>query len=130
EYLPPVSTTGLLRKVRAAIYLSMDELWTAPTDIALVAAFLDPRFKHFNWTTTVEQNKAQKLVEDLYDELRVNLSIPDDIEEGLVDKSYKDDDGNFFRRLEADFTQNDVREESEKYTLVMSTIAEIGFALK
>ncbi|CAG8814571.1 28170_t:CDS:2, partial [Racocetra persica] len=70
EYLPPVSTT----------------------DIALVATFLDPRFKHFNWATTVERNKAQKLVEDLYDELRVNLSIPDDIEEGLVDKSYKDDD--------------------------------------
>ena len=35
EYLPPVSTDGLLQKVRAAIYLSMDELWAVPTDIAL-----------------------------------------------------------------------------------------------
>ena len=31
--------------------LSMDELWAVSTDIALVATFLDPRFKHFNWST-------------------------------------------------------------------------------
>ncbi len=58
EYLPPVSTNGLLQKVQAAIYLSMDELWAVPTDIALVVTFLDLRFKHFNWSTEEKQNKA------------------------------------------------------------------------
>ena len=48
EYLPAVDTTGLLERVRAAIYLSLDELWSVPTDNALIATFLDPRFKHFN----------------------------------------------------------------------------------
>ena len=62
EYLPPVNTTGLIQKVRAAIYLSLDELWSFPTDTALIATFLDPRFKHFKWTTTDNQNKAQNLV--------------------------------------------------------------------
>ncbi|RGB39168.1 hypothetical protein C1646_754833 [Rhizophagus diaphanus] len=42
EDLPPVNTTNLLEKVRAAIYLSLDELWAIPTDTALIATFLDP----------------------------------------------------------------------------------------
>ncbi|CAG8676872.1 6149_t:CDS:1, partial [Racocetra fulgida] len=48
EDLLSVSTTGLLNRVRAAIYLSINKLWAAPSDIALIATFLDPRFKHFN----------------------------------------------------------------------------------
>src|SRR5271154_2723386 len=70
EYLPSVSTNGLLEKVRAAIYLSMDELWAVPTEIALVATFLDPRFKHFNWSTEENRNEAQRLVQKLYEELK------------------------------------------------------------
>ncbi|CAI2191398.1 11884_t:CDS:2, partial [Funneliformis geosporum] len=58
EDLPSVDTTGLLERVRAAIYLSLDELWSVLTDNALIATFLDPKFKHFNWTTNDEQEKA------------------------------------------------------------------------
>ncbi|CAB4423997.1 unnamed protein product [Rhizophagus irregularis] len=54
EDLPPVNTTNLLKKVRAAIYLSLDELWAIPTDTALIATFLDYRFKHFKWSTNSE----------------------------------------------------------------------------
>ncbi|CAG8664080.1 12293_t:CDS:2, partial [Dentiscutata heterogama] len=45
EYLPPTNTSGLLDSVRAAIYLSLDELWCVLNDIALVATILDPRMK-------------------------------------------------------------------------------------
>ncbi|CAG8482617.1 10656_t:CDS:2, partial [Scutellospora calospora] len=86
EYLLSVLTNGLLIRVRAAIYLSLDELWEVPTDIALVVTFLDPRFKHFNWATSVEQNRVQNLVKTLYDELKINLAIPDDNEENLSAK--------------------------------------------
>ncbi|CAG8798994.1 10242_t:CDS:1, partial [Racocetra persica] len=34
------TTTSLLKKVCAAIYLSMDKLWEALSDIALIATFL------------------------------------------------------------------------------------------
>ncbi|CAG8800379.1 36152_t:CDS:2, partial [Racocetra persica] len=73
------STTGLLNRVRATINLSIDKLWAALSDIALIAIFLDPR------------------------ELKINLSVPDDIGESLADRSYNDD-SNFFQELEADFT--------------------------
>ncbi|CAG8494983.1 4223_t:CDS:2 [Scutellospora calospora] len=54
EYLTPVSSNELLEKMRAAIYLSLDELWNFTTDldllnsevfscIGLKAALLDPR---------------------------------------------------------------------------------------
>lgn len=99
EYLPPVSTNGLLQKVRAALYLSMDELWSVPTEIALVATFLDPRFKHFNWSTEEHRNEAQRLVKLLYEELKVNLNIPE--ESLILNRNYDDDnDDDFFNELE------------------------------
>ncbi|CAG8736508.1 15908_t:CDS:1, partial [Cetraspora pellucida] len=51
EYLTLATITGLLDRVCAIIFLLMDELWTTPSNIALVATFLDIRFKHFNWAT-------------------------------------------------------------------------------
>ena len=102
EYLPSVSTRGLLQKVRAAIYLSMDELWAVPAEIALVSTYLDPRFKHFNWSTEEKRNEAQNLVELLYEDLKRNLSIPDDIEEILTTntRNNEEDDDDFFSELE------------------------------
>ncbi|CAI2194756.1 200_t:CDS:1, partial [Funneliformis geosporum] len=49
EYLPIADITGLLQKVRAAIFLSLDELWLIPTDLVQIATVLDPRFKNFQW---------------------------------------------------------------------------------
>ncbi|CAI2191180.1 12322_t:CDS:2, partial [Funneliformis geosporum] len=68
EYLPPVDVTGMLERVRAAIYLSLDELWSVPFDNALIVTFLDPRFKHFNWASNGERDKAYHLVKTLYGE--------------------------------------------------------------
>ncbi len=114
EYLPPVSTNGLLQKVRAAVYLSMDELWTVLTNIALVATFLDPRFKHFNWTTEQNRNEVQNLVKILYIELKKNLSIPDDIEETLnMNKDHEKDEDDFFYELEGTSTQINIEKEDE-----------------
>ena len=110
EYLPSVDTTGLLEQVRAAIYLSLDELWSVPTDTALIATFLDPRFKHFNWATNGERDKACRLVKTLYDDLKVNLRIPDDAE---VRNSDDNDDGDFFRDLEGNYTNTNTEEEDE-----------------
>ncbi|CAG8824268.1 11305_t:CDS:2, partial [Dentiscutata erythropus] len=47
EYLPSIDPNGLLQRVRAAIYLSLDELWAIPSAIALITSILDPRFKTF-----------------------------------------------------------------------------------
>ena len=110
ECLPAVDTTGLLERVRAAIYLSLDELWSVPTDNALIATFLDPRFKHFNWATSGERDKAYRLVKTLYDALKVNLRIPDDIEEG---RNQEGDDVDFFHDLEGDITQTNPENDDE-----------------
>ncbi len=110
EYIPPVDTTGLLERVRAAIYLSLNELWSVPSDNALIATFLDPRFKHFNWAANSERDKAYQLVKTLYDALKVNLHISDDIDDRNQDD---DDDGDFFRELEGDDTQTNTDDDDE-----------------
>ncbi|CAB4488933.1 unnamed protein product [Rhizophagus irregularis] len=112
EDLPPVNTTNLLEKVRAAIYLSLDELWAIPTDTALIATFLDPRFKHFKWSTNSERDRANQLVKKLYDELKINLRVPDDIEHRSLEEN-NDDNDNLFSDLEGNFTQTNTEEEDE-----------------
>lgn len=114
EYLPSISTNGLLQKVRAAIYLSMDELWAVPTDIALVATFLDPRFKHFHWSTEENRNEAQRLVLILYEELKQSLNAPGIEEPLIMDKSYEEDD--FFLELEGGLQTNPEDSEVACYT--------------
>jgi hypothetical protein len=122
EYLPPVSTNGLFQKVRAAIYLSMDELWAVPTDTALVATFLDPRFKHFNWSIAREENKneAKNLTRLLYKDLKEKLTIPDieDIEETSIPntRNYEEEediDDNFFSGLESISLSDNAEENDE-----------------
>jgi len=102
----------LIEKVRAAIYLSLDELWSVPTDNTLIATFLDPRFKHFNWATLDERDKALQLVKTKYDTLKSSLHIPDDTEL-TEDKDQKDDDNDFFRDLEGDCTQTITDDDDE-----------------
>ncbi|CAG8501462.1 7972_t:CDS:2 [Dentiscutata erythropus] len=42
EYLPSISPNGLLQRVWATIFLFLDELWTIPSNIALLISILDP----------------------------------------------------------------------------------------
>ncbi|CAI2196087.1 9660_t:CDS:1, partial [Funneliformis geosporum] len=68
EYLPAVNVNGLLQKVRAAIFLSLDELWSIPTELVLIATILDPRFKNFYWDDSGEEKiKSHELLQQLYD---------------------------------------------------------------
>ena len=126
EYLPPVSTNGLLQKVQAAIYLSMDELWVVPTDIALVVTFLDPRFKHFNWSTEEKQNKAQHLIRLLYEDLKKKLIIPDIEETSITNtRNYEeDDDDNFFSELESiSLSENSEENDELAYYTILDLIS-------
>lgn len=42
ECLPPADTENTIKKVRAAIYFSLDKLWDVPSELCLVATILDP----------------------------------------------------------------------------------------
>ncbi|EXX67421.1 hypothetical protein RirG_114540 [Rhizophagus irregularis DAOM 197198w] len=100
EYLPSISTNGLLQKVRAAIYLSMDELWAVLTDIAL--------------STEENRNEAQCLVLILYEELKQSLNALGIEEPSIMDKSYEEDD--FFFELESGLQTNPEDSEVACYT--------------
>ncbi|CAG8462694.1 2649_t:CDS:2 [Gigaspora rosea] len=43
KYIAPTNCEGLLEKLRAAIYLSLDKLWGIPDEVGLKASILDPR---------------------------------------------------------------------------------------
>ena len=109
----------MLERVRAAIYLSLDELWSVLSDNALIATFLDPRFKHFNWASNGEREKAQELVKALYVELKENLRIPDDIEDRRNTEDNDEDD--FFRDLEGDYMQTNTEEQEDEVTRYVKT---------
>lgn len=96
EYLQPVDTEGLLQKVCAAIFLSLDELWTVQSDIVLIATFLDPRFKNFDWCNGINKDKAKELVQKLYNDVKNNLP-----RESINSISSSDDDDGIFKSLKS-----------------------------
>ena len=110
EYLQPVNTEGLLQKVRAAIYLSLDELWPVPSNIMLVATFLDPRFKNFDWCNGDEngKDKAKELVQELYNDAKKDL-LPRDSINSIISSSY--DDNDIFKALKG--KETNVRDDDE-----------------
>jgi hypothetical protein len=96
EYLQPVNTEGLLQKVRAAIFLSLDELWPVPSNIMLIATFLDPRFKNFDWSNGDNKDEAKELVQELYDDAKKDLLPRNSINSDI---SSSDDDDDIFNVL-------------------------------
>ncbi|GBC41291.2 zinc finger BED domain-containing protein 1-like [Rhizophagus irregularis DAOM 181602=DAOM 197198] len=83
-----------------------------PTDTTLIVTFLNPRFKYFKWSTNSERDRANQLVKKLYDELKINLHVSDDIEYRSLEKN-NDDNDNLFSDLEGNFTQTNIEEEDE-----------------
>jgi hypothetical protein len=96
EYLEPVNTEGLLQKVRAAIFLSLDELWPMPSNIMLIATFLDPRFKNFDWCNSNGKDEAKKLVQELYNDVKKDTLSRNSINSVI---SSSDDDDDIFKAL-------------------------------
>ncbi|KAF0511331.1 zinc finger bed domain-containing protein 4-like [Gigaspora margarita] len=100
--LPAANTVGLLQKVQAAIFLSLDELWLAPSDLVQIATILDPQFKDFNWDDTFkEKEKLLELLQELYDSMKED-SQPRDISAQQQTTFYDDSNGDddFFKALE------------------------------
>ncbi|CAG8728989.1 17679_t:CDS:1, partial [Racocetra fulgida] len=101
ESLPAANTVGLLQKVRAAIYLLLDELWSAPSDLVRIATILDLRFKDFKWDDTFEEKeKSLELLQNLYDSMKEDSQPRDmSMQQQTTFYDYSDDD-DFFRALE------------------------------
>ena len=111
EYLQPVRTKGMLQKVRAAIFLSLDELWLVPSNIALIATFLDPRFKTFDWYKGDSKDEAEKLVRELYNNAKNDLQP---IISDTSDPLSSDDDDDIFKVLK-DNTRNAEDEAEDEF---------------
>ena len=111
EYLQPVNTEGLLQKVRAAIFLSLDELWSIPSSITLATTFLDPRFKDFDWCNDSNvKEEAEKLVQELYNNAKRNHT-PRNSVNSIVSSS--DDDDDIFKALKGNARDMDNENKDE-----------------
>ncbi|CAG8787529.1 24156_t:CDS:2, partial [Dentiscutata erythropus] len=95
------NTVGLLQKVRAAIFLSLDKLWPALSDLVRITAIFDPQFKDFKWDDTFEEReKSLELLQKLYDSIKVDFQ-PRDISMQQQTTFYDcSDDDDFFKALE------------------------------
>ncbi|CAJ0645146.1 10195_t:CDS:2, partial [Entrophospora sp. SA101] len=108
EYLPAVNTTGLLQKVQAAIFLSLDELWSVPTELVQIATVLDPRFKNFQWDRSGEErDKSHQLLRELYDFTKVDFESNNIQQTTTIHNLHttnEDDNDDFFETLEIDLS--------------------------
>ncbi|CAJ0830078.1 287_t:CDS:2 [Entrophospora sp. SA101] len=108
EYLPAVNTTGLLQKVQAAIFLSLDELWSVPTELVQIATVLDPRFKNFQWDRSGEErDKSHQLLWELYDFTKVDFESNNIQQTTTIHNLHttnEDDNDDFFETLEIDLS--------------------------
>jgi hypothetical protein len=75
----------------------LDELWPVPSDIMLIATFLDPRFKNFDWCNGNGKDEAKTLVQKLYDDVKKDL-LP---QNSINSISSSDDDDDIFKALKS-----------------------------
>ncbi|CAJ0926687.1 17964_t:CDS:10 [Entrophospora sp. SA101] len=108
EYLPAVNTTGLLQKVQAAIFLSLDELWSVPTELVQIATVLDPQFKNFQWDRSGEErDKSHQLLQELYDFTKVDFESNNIQQTTTIHNLHttnEDDNDDFFETLEIELS--------------------------
>ncbi|CAG8783243.1 6768_t:CDS:2, partial [Racocetra persica] len=93
ESLPAANTVGL-QKVRAAIFLSLDELYSNRNNIG-------PQFKDFKWDDIFEEKeKSLELLQNLYDSMKEDSQPRDmSMQQQMTFYDYSDDD-DFFKALE------------------------------
>ncbi|CAJ0825785.1 7795_t:CDS:2 [Entrophospora sp. SA101] len=125
EYLPAVNTTGLLQKVQAAIFLSLDELWSVPTELVQIATVLDPRFKNFQWDRSGEErDKSHQLLRELYDFTKVDFESNNIQQTTTIHNLHttnEDDNDDFFETLEIDLSSFERRLKSNKLNDINKT---------
>ncbi|CAJ0644662.1 10948_t:CDS:2 [Entrophospora sp. SA101] len=118
EYLPAVNTTGLLQKVQAAIFLSLDELWSVPTELVQIATVLDPRFKNFQWDRSGEErDKSHQLLRELYDFTKVDFESNNIQQTTTIHNLHttnEDDNDDFFETLEIDLSSFEVENDDDE----------------
>ncbi|RIB24779.1 hypothetical protein C2G38_2139097 [Gigaspora rosea] len=82
RYLPPTNCEGLLEKLRAAIYLSLDELWGIPDEVGLKASMLDPRvLKLLPFATNDERKNTETQLRAELAELEAQFNQNNDNDE-------------------------------------------------
>ncbi|CAG8483290.1 5754_t:CDS:1 [Cetraspora pellucida] len=62
----PDTTEGVLKKIKAAIYLNMCQYWDFPKEITLLLALLDPRHKKLKFVTEQQCNVVIDKLNELY----------------------------------------------------------------
>ncbi|CAG8466284.1 2368_t:CDS:2 [Cetraspora pellucida] len=82
KYVSPTSCEGLLEKMRAAIYLSFDELWSIPNKVGLKASMLDPyALKLLPFATADEQKNIKEQIREELSILKAQSSQNNNITE-------------------------------------------------
>ncbi|CAG8699660.1 15131_t:CDS:1 [Dentiscutata erythropus] len=74
KYFSPTNCDGLLKKMCAAIYLSLDELWFIPNEVELKAFMLDPQLKLLLFATANKQKNTEEQIREELSILKAQFS--------------------------------------------------------
>ncbi|CAG8851003.1 6010_t:CDS:1, partial [Racocetra persica] len=80
EYLLPVDCSGFLEKARAAIFLSLDELWNISNIIDLKASILDPDLNYFHLPQFKNRKKLKHKSVMNYHCLKTQINVSSNVE--------------------------------------------------
>jgi hypothetical protein len=62
-----LDTTGVLEKVKQDIYNALIYYWDIPSDLSLMAAFLDPRYKNLDFVEI--DTEKERIIQKLHNEI-------------------------------------------------------------
>ncbi|CAI2193956.1 12256_t:CDS:2 [Funneliformis geosporum] len=82
----PMPTNGKIEQIKDIISQALNKYWSIQSDIALKAAFLDPRFKHLSFARD-EKERVIQLLKDELQENRLNDLSLDDLQPSPFDDS-------------------------------------------
>ncbi len=69
----PMNTKDIIKKIKYIILQALHQYWKVSSDVALKAAFLDPRFKDLAFT----RNEKNQIIQLIQDELNLVTNITD-----------------------------------------------------
>lgn len=71
----PLDTTGVLEKVKQNIYNALIYYWDIPSDLGLMAALLDPRYKNLDFIEM--DTERERIIQKLRDEIGEVVEVPE-----------------------------------------------------